>query len=536
MAHGSGGDAVLNLRAVWDGKQVKQAQRDLEGLTGSTGKTTTATDKSKTVFDRAAASIEKVTVKKKQLIGTMNNMLPAIAGVDNGILGLTSSLGMVTANLGALGMGIGAAVMVLGQFIDGQEKAHQETTRVAESIFNEVSALGALSKALNSIRPSKEIQDYVEGVASGSVYAKLGKAQGLYKQALVSNLSAQMTTPALTLATEAGISSVAIEQTKTQADTIATEYIPVLADLQQIIDTSTAKQKDLNYQSDEYARLNDEINASEKRKGEVIEEAQQKIFNAYAASNIAISKQNKAGGGGIGKPKAKQAYSGLIPGVGAGGVEEESDLWYQASFGMTKEQFEMASGASGARVRERDKSGFFKAGKIKPKEVTESYGKELAQTTTTSTIQGLVAAAQSQDTKTAFKDMFANVLNSVLNSVIEQGVGMLFNPLGLSTGGSYEQGQFKSFDVGGGLGDFVGNNALVLGRKNRAIIHSGEVIQNPPQIENMIRSVISRTTAQAGVVYQTNLKTNMVMGRKDVERELDHATRRASNRRDRGRV
>ena len=258
---------------------------------------------SNTIWGKATTAIEKVTVKKKQLIGTMSSMAPVIANIDGSLQGFTSSIGMVTANLGVMGMAIGAGIMVIGQFIDGQEKAHQETTRVTESIYSEVSALGALSNALSKIRSSKEIQEYVEGVASNSVYARLGAAQGLYKQAMVTNITGQIVNPAMALATSAGISSTAIEQTKMQADTIATEYIPVIADLQQIIDASTAKQKDLNYESAEYARLNDLINTSEKRKGDVIEEAQQKVFDAYATSNIAIGKQAKAtgiGGGGAG--------------------------------------------------------------------------------------------------------------------------------------------------------------------------------------------------------------------------------------------
>jgi len=580
-------ETELRITSEYDSKGTSQAQRDLDGLkkTSTTvatelDRTTTATKKQADVFGKASAAIDKVTVKKKQLIGAMQGL---VAGGGD----VLSSVGMITANLGKYGLMAGVAGMALVGLVTQQLQIIEASKKAAQAFIAQSEAMkqmgyGAISYAAQLDEIIKKNREIGAGIFATGEMGAGTRVSGMVETATTS-LAEQMKAQGKThyeitealkknkiqieeyaVATEAVAAAERELATVTGDDVVSQAKKRVLTEA---LITAQARQKDaMNRVTDAFGGLAPGLTSlsvyiaqfknqlkSTIPAGETFTKEGKAYYRtesgAYVRHEGATEYQidprtglistrtatagvaGGGGGGGIAKP---QLVSGQVPG---GAFNVEFPEWYGEGKGAPAQAG--GRGESGARA-------------AKSRQAMAAYG-EVLQTTTGNAIgEGVGIGLTSETTQEkvrAFAKMFINVVASILAAI--PGIGTfgaaLIPALGsgisgaLYTGGvSLGKGRWKPFAGGGAYGDWIGSPTAVLGSKGNAILGDfpgGELVANPPQLR---RLAIDAAQAMGGrnvtYSYPVTVRADNVIGQEGLERDIDHAQRNAESRRVRGHI
>ncbi|MDD5395159.1 MAG: hypothetical protein PHE17_19225 [Thiothrix sp.] len=192
MAHGI--DTDLNIKAIYDGKGTRDAERDLRALGKTSGTAGDAlggvTDKGKkaaTAFDQLGKSIDKTSLNKRKFIGLANTL-------QGGMGSLTSSLAGVAAGFGGIGLGVGVAISAIGGYLDNMAKMQEQAKKTAtELIANSDAAKQAGMGYMVAAQQLDELIKKTQEAGRGALLLQKGGQAGLAQTAqLISNETAAM--------------------------------------------------------------------------------------------------------------------------------------------------------------------------------------------------------------------------------------------------------------------------------------------------------------------------------------------------------
>jgi hypothetical protein len=273
-------------------------------------------------------------------------------------------------------------------------------------------------------------------------------------------------------------------------------------------------------------------------------------FNQLSSSTIDLAKkqrlqttaeqENTAMEMRRGSDEWKKAH-GISVGGGGGGGTAEKKLTYDYTAGVNAMREADAAAAWKQTERESnvtrisrelnlaDRAVAARGATYKPKEEKSDLQKELEKTAYQGISDGVSAALSEEEPAKAFgKVLFTATMTAIsLALAAIPGIGPALSAIAMGigtgmanrlfTGGTYNEGRFRSFATGGAdFGTYVGSPTYVFGAKNNALIgdvSGGEVIQNIPQIRNMIAAVAEAVGSGGGT---TNIYTQGLVGQAGV--------------------
>lgn len=523
----------------------KKAKETGDQVNDSTGKETVEHGKNLTVLGKMEGAIDKVTVRKKQLIGITSQLGQNIANSGASFTGLTTSIGAATANLGPWGLAIGAGIMLIGNLADAQfkEVARQKEVTAA-FIENSDAAKAAGDGYIAAAGSLDKLDKKLTDVGSGMAAFKLAGGTDMGK--VITQLETSIFDTLKSAAQQSGLDMVKFDKTLNEAkptiDAVAIASVEIKKADEDLIKAENAQagfltagvgaQLDLlkaqekqkaaieNY-NDELKKLSDKVgfdvtpamallqnvlltqavpalgrwaawmvSQTQGGKGTGVVSGARTGVTATLEDWISSQKETKAGGGGTGiktmpqvSPENAEYYEQQI----IAGLPNGLPKGWQPAY----PQVHLPEGK-------------------KPKAI-DTFGKDLAETTANQVANGLYQAFTSSKPKDALKSLFTSVMSSLFSAGAGKLIGMLFGGPALATGGYSTNRGWKPFAGGGDMGSWVSSPMGILGSRGNALVGDvPEVVQNIPQLQRMMGAM----QATGGDTY--HVYTSGVIGSRDI--------------------
>lgn len=484
------------------------------------------------ILGKVDAAVDKVTVRKKQLISTMNALTSS--GGD-----VVSMIGGMTANLGAYGLAAGGAIMIVANLAQQMIASAEASKKQAAAFIQSSDAMKQMGYgAIGYAAAIDEIIKKQEQIGRGLALSGGGGVLGTTAEGVRKGLERDMIVQLEAEGKSRSEITAALKNNKDKLDQSA-EYIVAQSEQQRRY--QDVKERNIFQQIQDTVMMKDAIGTSlalKTAEGALVTATAQQQ-DSMSALNIATkdltNKEDALTGALDGMVKDWQARQGQF----ALGMGIASPEFKQGLFGRIGKQYAKPEGGGGAAKMkvsvpvpggaeplipelpgyetELGRAAWGTPGVQQAKQAggvkkaIDNFGRDLAETTANQVANGLVQAFQAEEPKDALKSLFMTVLNSLFSAGIGRIIGMAFGAPALHTGGYYSNGTWKSFAGGGDIGSWVDTPMGILGSRGNALVgDTPEIVQNIPQLQRMMGMM----QAQGGDKYY--VQTPGVIGAGDI--------------------